>query len=322
MSAAGTGSGTSLQLPDQAVQLVVFERPAELVDVAERIYRQIFGIGLWLAAAFTALAVPSSLLQPSGSAVRGVLVCSACLVAISVTAMHPAALYKRLRRQPWLLLVPGALLGLGVVIVGRYSFQLFVPFVTIIGVMGIATPLRVVAAAGLLIAAGMTVVPLMDQDANMAGAAVVTVPPIVFWLIVERIAGFALRLHQSLSAVEPSGGATPRETWDGDAPAQNTTPGDDPPDGALPLALPEPAGARAAVEVDGVRLTARQLEVVLLACEGLRHAEIALCLGIGVTQVRRHLDNARKRTGSSSTPQLVAWARRNGLVPPPDIDSA
>jgi DNA-binding CsgD family transcriptional regulator len=68
---------------------------------------------------------------------------------------------------------------------------------------------------------------------------------------------------------------------------------------------------------DAVRLTTRQLEVVLLASEGLRHAEVGVCLGIGVKQVRRHLDNARTPTGTSSTPQLVTWARRSGLVPTP-----
>lgn len=41
----------------------VFQRPAELVDISERLYRRIFAVGLWLAAALCAFAAVSSLLQ-------------------------------------------------------------------------------------------------------------------------------------------------------------------------------------------------------------------------------------------------------------------
>jgi DNA-binding CsgD family transcriptional regulator len=76
-------------------------------------------------------------------------------------------------------------------------------------------------------------------------------------------------------------------------------------------ALPQPR----VIAVDGIALTSRQLQVVMLVCEGLRHAEIAASLGIRPQQVRRHLAQARRRTASQSTPQLVAWAHRSGLAP-------
>src|SRR4051812_8203257 len=41
----------------------VFQRPAELVDIAERIFQQVFAVGLWVATGLSAFASLSSLLQ-------------------------------------------------------------------------------------------------------------------------------------------------------------------------------------------------------------------------------------------------------------------
>lgn len=53
-------------------------------------------------------------------------------------------------------------------------------------------------------------------------------------------------------------------------------------------------------------LTPRQSEVVQLVAGGMRHGEIAETLGISVNQVRRLLQQARERTGTSTTRELVA----------------
>jgi DNA-binding CsgD family transcriptional regulator len=66
-------------------------------------------------------------------------------------------------------------------------------------------------------------------------------------------------------------------------------------------------------------LTPRQSEVVGLVAGGMRHAEIAEQLGISVNQVRRLLQQARERTGASTTRELVAQALddgRNGATTP------
>jgi DNA-binding CsgD family transcriptional regulator len=63
------------------------------------------------------------------------------------------------------------------------------------------------------------------------------------------------------------------------------------------------------------RLTTRQLEVALLVRDGLRQAEIALCLGISPRQVERLLHEARARTGASTTSQLVAMLVTGRLAP-------
>jgi DNA-binding CsgD family transcriptional regulator len=66
-------------------------------------------------------------------------------------------------------------------------------------------------------------------------------------------------------------------------------------------------------------LTPRQSEVVQLVAAGMKHAEIAECLDVSVNQVRRLLQQARERTGTSTTRELVAVtvsAGRNGTSAP------
>ena len=120
--------------------------------------------------------------------------------------------------------------------------------------------------------------------------------------------GFALRLQHNLGPLSAADGIEPAAR---ESPSSEADGADTPHDHAQPLELPAPRCST----IDGVRLTSRQLQVILLACEGLRHNDIGACLGIGAAQVRRHLEKARERTGSASTPQLIAWAYRKGLVP-------
>lgn len=65
------------------------------------------------------------------------------------------------------------------------------------------------------------------------------------------------------------------------------------------------------------RLTVRQLEVVLLVRDGLLQPEIAAALGISVTQVERHLRQARERLGLANTNELMATVVRDGLIGDP-----
>jgi DNA-binding NarL/FixJ family response regulator len=62
------------------------------------------------------------------------------------------------------------------------------------------------------------------------------------------------------------------------------------------------------------QLTERELEVLSLLADGLRHEEIGLRLGIGSETVRTHLRKASERLGATTRTQAVATAFRLGLI--------
>ena len=61
-------------------------------------------------------------------------------------------------------------------------------------------------------------------------------------------------------------------------------------------------------------LTARELHVLQLLCEGLSAREIAAALGISPYTVAAHRANIKKATGTRKTAQLVVHALEHGLV--------
>ena len=61
-------------------------------------------------------------------------------------------------------------------------------------------------------------------------------------------------------------------------------------------------------------LTQRELEVLRLLADGLRHEEIGKRLGIGSETVRTHLRKASDRLGAATRTQAVATALRQGLI--------
>lgn len=63
-------------------------------------------------------------------------------------------------------------------------------------------------------------------------------------------------------------------------------------------------------------LTARQLEVLLLFCEGWVAKEISSRLGIVTKTVDHHREQIFKRTGLHNLPLLTRWIIRHGLIKP------
>jgi len=72
-----------------------------------------------------------------------------------------------------------------------------------------------------------------------------------------------------------------------------------------PLVASPPAGDTA--------LTSRQMEVTLLLRSGLRHGEIATCLGISQRQVARLAGQARERATAATSSHLVALLTQGRL---------
>jgi DNA-binding NarL/FixJ family response regulator len=65
------------------------------------------------------------------------------------------------------------------------------------------------------------------------------------------------------------------------------------------------------------RLTARELEVLQLICAGRSNKEIAASLALSVNTVAVHRANIMSTLGVHKTAELVVYAIRHGLVPPP-----
>jgi len=63
-----------------------------------------------------------------------------------------------------------------------------------------------------------------------------------------------------------------------------------------------------------VRLTARQLDVLALLCEGLPNKLICRRLSISPGTVKAHISSILRELCVSSRLQAVVWARRSGLV--------
>jgi DNA-binding NarL/FixJ family response regulator len=64
------------------------------------------------------------------------------------------------------------------------------------------------------------------------------------------------------------------------------------------------------------RLSARELEVLQLICDGLSNREIAAKLGLSVNTVAVHRANIMNTLGVHKTAELVVYAIKNGLVAP------
>lgn len=63
-------------------------------------------------------------------------------------------------------------------------------------------------------------------------------------------------------------------------------------------------------------LTARELEVLQLICDGLPNKQIAATLGVSVNTVAVHRANIMSSLGVHNAAELVAYALQNGLVSP------
>lgn len=275
---------------------------AELVALSERLYGGLF-VG---AIAFVGLAALASLailpLRSSGALgdVTPARAIAVLLVgAVPVAVWRAGATYRRLRLRPAgelaLVAAAAALIALPPKTELWWPscalLMLLATFVPFRRVMGYCVAVLAANLAAHLVAGDLTDTPAVSIVGLWIGYVAWTA---TFVLVVDRLAAYIMRLNAGPAPRRPP--PVRVHAWVDE-------------DG------PEPA-APAEVD-DGVlhRLTARQLQVVSLLADGLRHREVAACLSISVRQVERHVANAIARLGVSSVYELVAVAVGAGLVP-------
>jgi DNA-binding CsgD family transcriptional regulator len=65
-------------------------------------------------------------------------------------------------------------------------------------------------------------------------------------------------------------------------------------------------------------LTDRETEIMTLVASGRTDAEVAACLGVSPKTANFHMENVKRKLGSTTRIHAVALALRDGLVPFPD----
>lgn len=282
-------------------------RPAEVVELSERLYLEIWRTGLTVclgavvvAFAFTAMKAPPL------NHTRAEVVLAALSVVLLLAGRRARRCYGTLRRHPSALLGCGLLLGGASWWLGPGNEAIFVACVVPLGVLGVVADWRFLllvcapAAVGQMSPAFASRTPGWESTAAVGTGLSELLVPVIFAAVVGRIALFLMRLDHA-ARVLPEIDRGPVRV---DVVVEEASHHDADPDG-------EAAG----VPVTAPRLTPRQLQVVLLASQGLRHSEIAACLTISARQVARLLAAARERTGSATTRELVALAIASGLIP-------
>lgn len=278
---------------------------AELVHLAEQLYVNFLTLVLVLMLVGCALSVTlGSINSPGSPGVLTLLFAGLGGAFCAFGLWRPGRVYCWLRHSPVRQATPAAVAAVALVINGPDSASWWValPLLWIVAVVGSTRLLfagALVAGGAYLAGTSLAGQPLIEHgDTGILAAGIgLPVNAIVGRFASEVFARFVLRLHQLerdlVERVEPP---IPVANLAAPSPVQ-------PP----PVATGNPAEAgRRADRAAALNLTARQLEVVLLARDGLRQSEIAACLGISTRQVERLIGDAKRRSGAHTLSQLVA----------------
>lgn len=316
-------------IPAQRSSPSVAERPstavvrcgAELVGVTERFY-----VGLWtVALAFVVFASLAALLvlqvhpRPQGALAAAEIVMTGLLVPLAVMAVWRAqALYRLLRRRPLLELGPVAI-AVALIAQPDMAGDLWWPSCSILMALAIVAPLRRTVVYGAIVLTSNLAANVVAGDLDVRPAVAIIGLWIGYpvWLGIVAVGAALLARHLlTLNTGPPPPREAPRRVRAWTTPrdshaAETTANAVDAPNGEAVST----EGTQAPNRVATQRLTARQLEVVMLLADGMRHREIADCLSISERQVQRHIAQAAARVNVRNSYELVALVVSDGLIP-------
>ena len=327
----GDRSGQALIAYPAAPHAVRIHRGAELVALEERFNQGIFmgalafvGLSTLTALAFLPLRASAENGRPPSSAV------AAALVVLSLTALavwRRRDVYRLLRNQPGLQLVPVLIAAALLSVVSPLRNELWWPACAILMVIALQISLRRSLAYCMIVLLANLAAHTVDGDLSETSPVGIVglwigIP---FWtamaaVIPERMASHLLRLNANRAPVRSSAHHVragspepPKEApRNGDACAAELVVG-------VRASGDTPAAQAPRVSRDLTsRLTNKQLRVVALLADGHRYEFIGECLSISAGQVYRHVRNAIERLEVESVNELVAVAVADGLVPRPE----
>lgn len=289
---------------------------AELVHLVEQLYVNFLTLVLVLMLVGCGLSVTLGSLNSPGS--PGLLTLLFAGVGAAFCAFglwQPVRVYCWLRYRPVRQVTPAAVAAVALVLNSPDSASWWValPLLWIVAVVGSTRLLAagaLVAGSAYLAGTSLAGQPLIEHgDTGILAAGIgLPVNAIVGRFASEVLARFVLRLHQleqDLMVAEPA--QPPIRVPNLAAPLRVQR---------SPVTTRQPAESRQPADrAAALHLTARQLEAVLLARDGLHQSEIAVCLGVSVRQVERLMHDARWRSGAQTLSQLVAMVVSARVAP-------
>ena len=300
--------------PAQAHDGVLIQRGADLVHLVEELHVRLFALTLVLLGASGAVSLLLAQTDPHEHVgVLAVVFAALAILAAALGLARRRPLYRWLRHDLARQLTPALIAAAIVLADGPYSPSWWTALALLFIVAAVSGARVTLAGASLTALAyaagtvlrGASLLPGGDAEyLTVIGGLIVN--PLIARAVAETFARFVLRLHrlqQDMAAYRPA----PIRVTVTTAPSTASEPPAEQPAARPRLRLGLPRGMSA--------LTARQLQVVLLARDGLRQAEIAACLGISARQVERHLEQARRRAKAATTAQLVAMLVDGRLAP-------
>lgn len=289
--------------------------PVEAVALSEVFYIRVFTTGLLLSVAVTAVAAGLAMLHSTSS--LGVPAALSILaLVLAVLSSQASWFYATLRRRNWVSLLFAIGLSLIALLAGAKNQELAYVIIVVLSAIGVATSLPMTALTSFVAGIGLAA-PSLSSPTTVGLVAVAMAVPVFFWLLVEYLARFMLRLGQVVRSAVVSQTPTPVDLGNIDQPSgrveypQRQLPRRS--DSSTRWHLAAPRWRSILGEVGNV-LTGRQEQAVFLMCAGFEDQEIADIMGISVAIVRRHLAAARDRVGAATRGQLAAWAVERGLV--------